>query len=55
MPFETDSRIVRDNPTLSMMNDSDEEIIYASDGIDDRRPLNQINLIETLEDDEESD
>lgn len=49
---ETDSRIVRDNPTLSMMNDSDEEIIYEPDA---DRPLNQINLIETLEDDDDSD
>lgn len=47
-----DSRVVRDDPTISMMNDSDEDIIYASD-ID--QPLNQIKLIEHGEDDDDSD
>lgn len=48
-----DSRIVRDNPTLSMINnDSDEEILYTT-GND--APLNQIKLIEPAEDGEESD
>jgi len=47
-----DSRIVRDDPTVSMMNDSDEEIIYSSEM--DHQPLNQIKLIDTQED-EDSD
>ena len=29
--FETECHIVRDNPTLSMINDSDEEVLYGSD------------------------
>ena len=46
-----DSRVLRDDPTISMMNDSDEDIIYASD----IEPLSQIRLIEHADDDEESD
>lgn len=44
-----ESRVFRDDPTISMMNDSDEEIIYASSD----QPMNQINLIETGDDEEE--
>lgn len=47
-----DARIVRDNPTLSMMNDSDEEVIYSSEM---QQPLNQVKLIDTPDDDDESD
>ncbi|XP_053201967.1 transmembrane protein 181-like [Panonychus citri] len=47
-----DSRVVRDNPTLSMINDSDEDVIYGSDV---EQPLNQSKLIEMRNDDEESD
>ena len=47
-----DSRVVRDDPTISMMNDSDEDIIYASDI---EQPLNQIKLIEHGEEDDDSD
>ncbi|RWS26981.1 transmembrane protein 181-like protein, partial [Leptotrombidium deliense] len=47
-----DSRIVRDNPTLSMINDSDEDVIYGSDT---EQPLNQPKLIDTKNDEEESD
>lgn len=47
-----DARIVRDNPTLSMMNDSDEEVIYSSEM---QEPLNHIKLIDTQDDDDESD
>lgn len=49
-----DSRIVRDNPTLSMINnDSDEEILYTTEN-DQQVNLNQIKLVEPAED-EESD
>lgn len=47
-----DARIVRDNPTLSMMNDSDEEVIYSSEM---EQPLNQVKLIDTPDDEDESD
>lgn len=33
-----DSSITKDNPSFSMINDSDEEVIYGSDD-DSRRPL----------------
>lgn len=36
--FITDSSITKDNPTFSMFNDSEEEVIYGSDE-DSRRPL----------------
>ncbi|CAG2108866.1 unnamed protein product [Medioppia subpectinata] len=48
----TDCRVVRDNPTLSMINDSDEDVIYGSDT---EEPLQPPKLIETKNDDEESD
>lgn len=32
----------KDNPTFSMINDSDEDVVYASED-DSRRPLNSIN------------
>ena len=47
-----ESRVLRDDPTISMINDSDEDIIYASDI---EQPLNQIRLIEHADDDDESD
>lgn len=47
-----DARVVRDNPTLSMINDSDEDVIYGSDT---EEPLNQPKLIDTKNDEEESD
>lgn len=47
-----DSRVVRDNPTLSMINDSDEDVIYGSDT---EEPLQPTKLIDTKNDDEESD
>jgi hypothetical protein len=46
-----DSRIIRDDPTVSMMDDSDEEIIYAAE-MEQQQPSNQIKLIDTQEDDE---
>ncbi|CAG2166422.1 unnamed protein product [Oppiella nova] len=48
----SDCRVVRDNPTLSMINDSDEDVIYGSDT---EEPLQPPKLIETKNDDEESD
>ncbi len=50
--FWLDSHVVRDNPTLSMINDSDEDVIYGSDT---EEPLNPPKLIDTKNDDEESD
>ncbi|KAI1292816.1 Transmembrane protein [Halotydeus destructor] len=47
-----DTRIIRDNPTLSMMNDSDEEVIFGSDT---EEPLHHPKLIDTPDDGEESD
>lgn len=47
-----DSRILRDDPTVSMMNDSDEEIIYSAE-MD--QPLSHLKLIDTQEDDDDSD
>lgn len=49
-----DTRLVRDNPTLSMINDSDEDVIYGSDT---EQPLttHQPKLIDTPDDGEESD
>ncbi|KAK6626786.1 hypothetical protein RUM44_009263 [Polyplax serrata] len=38
VPFET--HITKDNPTFSMINDSDEDVIYGSDE-DSRKPLNK--------------
>lgn len=35
-----ETHIIKDNPALSMMNDSDEDVIYGSDD-DTRRPLNR--------------
>lgn len=44
---------MRDNPTLSMINDSDEDVMYGSDT---EQPLtNNIKLIDTPDDGEESD
>ncbi|XP_054165547.1 transmembrane protein 181-like [Oppia nitens] len=48
-----DCRVVRDNPTLSMINDSDEDVIYGSDTEEPLQP--QPKLIDTKNDDEESD
>lgn len=36
-----DSSITKDNPAFSMINDSDEEVIYGSDE-DSRRPLTRV-------------
>uniref|UniRef100_V9IFQ9 Transmembrane protein 181 n=2 Tax=Apis TaxID=7459 RepID=V9IFQ9_APICE len=38
------SSITKDNPTFSMINDSDEEVIYGPDE-DSRRPLTQTSRI----------
>lgn len=35
-----DSVITKDNPAFSMINDSDEEVVYGSDE-ESRRPLNR--------------
>lgn len=35
----TEPSITKDNPAFSMINDSDEDVIYGSDD-DSRRPLN---------------
>lgn len=35
-----ESGITKDNPAFSMINDSDEEVIYGSDE-ESRRPLNR--------------
>ena len=39
-----DSSITKDNPTFSMINDSDEEVIYGSDE-ESRRPLTRTSRI----------
>jgi hypothetical protein len=36
----TESPITKDNPAFSMINDSDEDVIYGSDE-ESRRPLNR--------------
>lgn len=36
--FPTDNPVMKDNPAFSMINDSDEDVIYDED--DSRRPLN---------------
>lgn len=37
----SDSSITKDNPALSMFNDSEEEVIFGSDE-DSRRPLTRV-------------
>lgn len=37
--FQTETSITKDNPAFSMVNDSDEDVIYGSDD-ESRRPLN---------------
>lgn len=39
LDFNTEATITKDNPAFSMVNDSDEDVIYGSDD-DSRRPLN---------------
>jgi hypothetical protein len=42
MTFSLASQITKDNPSFSMVNDSDEDIIYGSDEDEDTKmPLNQ--------------
>lgn len=38
--FVTEFAITKDNPAFSMINDSDEDVIYGSDD-ESRRPLNR--------------
>lgn len=42
--FFTETAITKDNPAFSMINDSDEEVIYGSDE-ESRRPLNSHHRI----------
>lgn len=40
MVLPLDQTITKDNPAFSMINDSDEDVIYGSDE-ESRRPLNR--------------
>ena len=49
MNLVSETAITKDNPAFSMINDSDEEVIYGSDE-ESRRPLNSHHRITTDED-----